>query len=209
MSAWTSAQLADRRRDLVDRDVRAGTPIQRAATYLTVQQQTPALVRWWSWWRSCWEGVWPSRVREALAAALDLDEFDLHLLDANERMGEALVAIGMALGLPRPTAQHHWGAPEILAAIRTGTATVPAPSTTLVWTGGRHQVDALWDEDTGDIIERRCSCGERWRTDQDECPAAEYDACPDHGAETERITHGLSGDLAELRCSRCGGPVEQ
>lgn len=45
------------------------------------------------------------------------DELEEHFIDANERMGEALVKIGMALGLPRPTAQHHWGSPEILARI--------------------------------------------------------------------------------------------
>ncbi|GEM_PF-6725667 len=39
------------------------------------------------------------------------------LLDANERMGQALVQIGMALGLPRPRTGATWGAPEILARI--------------------------------------------------------------------------------------------
>lgn len=46
------------------------------------------------------------------------DEMCAEIDDANTRMGEALVEIGMALGLPRPTVQHHWGAPEILARIR-------------------------------------------------------------------------------------------
>lgn len=46
-----------------------------------------------------------------------MDAMEEHFIDANERMGEALVQIGMALGLPRPTAQYSWGAPEILARI--------------------------------------------------------------------------------------------
>lgn len=40
-----------------------------------------------------------------------------HFLDANERMAEALTAIGMALGLPRPGVDATWGAPEILTRI--------------------------------------------------------------------------------------------
>jgi hypothetical protein len=46
-----------------------------------------------------------------------LGEIEAGLVEANERLGSALVEIGMALGLPRPTAQHHWGAAEILARI--------------------------------------------------------------------------------------------
>lgn len=46
-----------------------------------------------------------------------VDEMEGHFIDANERMGEALVAIGMALGLPRPCVGATWGAPEILARI--------------------------------------------------------------------------------------------
>lgn len=175
MSAQTARTVADRRRDLVAQDLRAGDPLQRAAAYVTAMAQAPAPARWWSWWWSAWAGAWPSRTCEALAAALDRDDITEGVLDANERMGEALVEIGMALGLPRPTAQHHWGAPEILAQIRTGMATVPSPSTSLVWRRGCHEVEALWDENTGAIIERRCSCGERWTHDQDECPDAEYD----------------------------------
>lgn len=48
-----------------------------------------------------------------------VDEMEAHFLDANERMGEALVAIGMALGLPAPRVGATWGAPEILAKIAT------------------------------------------------------------------------------------------
>jgi hypothetical protein len=36
------------------------------------------------------------------------------LADANESMGEALTAIGMALGLPKPRPGATWGASEIL-----------------------------------------------------------------------------------------------
>lgn len=46
-----------------------------------------------------------------------VDEMEAHFIDANERMGEALVAIGMKLGLPRPRTGATWGAPEILAQI--------------------------------------------------------------------------------------------
>lgn len=42
------------------------------------------------------------------------DEFAEHFIDANERMGEAITAIGMALGLGRPGVGNTWGAPEIL-----------------------------------------------------------------------------------------------
>lgn len=45
---------------------------------------------------------------------IDRDEFAEHFIDANERMGEALTAIGMALGLPKPRPGATWGAPEIL-----------------------------------------------------------------------------------------------
>lgn len=74
-------------------------------------------------------------VREALAAASrapgeprpTVDEMEAHFLDANERMGEALVAIGMALGLPRPRTGATWGAPEILAKIAAGAPGEPSP----------------------------------------------------------------------------------
>lgn len=42
---------------------------------------------------------------------------EMGFCDANERMGDALTAIGMALGLPRPGVDATWGAPEILARI--------------------------------------------------------------------------------------------
>lgn len=50
------------------------------------------------------------------------DEVQEHFLDANERMGAALVEIGMALGLPRPGVNATWGVPEILAKIAEGAA---------------------------------------------------------------------------------------
>lgn len=53
----------------------------------------------------------------ATLAPPTVDEMEGHFIDANERMGEALVAIGMALGLPRPRVGVTWGAPEILARI--------------------------------------------------------------------------------------------
>lgn len=119
MSAWTAAAVADRRRDLAQRDIRAGDPLRRAVTYVLAAQQSPALVLAGSWVVSLLrDGVRPAHVRETLAEALDLDDIEVNMLEANERMGEALVAIGMAAGLPRPTAQQYWGAPEILAAVR-------------------------------------------------------------------------------------------
>jgi hypothetical protein len=60
--------------------------------------------------------VSPPAIREEIARWLP-DEMEEHFIDANERMGEALVAIGMALGLPRPAVGCTWGAPEILATI--------------------------------------------------------------------------------------------
>lgn len=56
-----------------------------------------------------------------------VDEMEAHFLDANQRMGEALVAIGMALGLPRPRTGATWGAPEILAKIAAGAPGEPSP----------------------------------------------------------------------------------
>ena len=44
-----------------------------------------------------------------------MSDLDADILEANERMGEALVEIGMALGLPKPVAGVRWGAVEILA----------------------------------------------------------------------------------------------
>lgn len=43
----------------------------------------------------------------------------VELLDDNERLGVALVDIGIAVGLPRPSATVRWGAPEILARLAT------------------------------------------------------------------------------------------
>ncbi|HEY9414072.1 MAG TPA: hypothetical protein VIQ30_04870 [Pseudonocardia sp.] len=56
-------------------------------------------------------------VLRALAGEAEPDEMEEHFLDANERMGEALTRIGMTAGLPRPTAQHHWGADQIVRRI--------------------------------------------------------------------------------------------
>jgi hypothetical protein len=46
-----------------------------------------------------------------------MDDMEEHILDANERMGEALTEIGMNLGLPKPTPQYTWGAQQILVKI--------------------------------------------------------------------------------------------
>jgi hypothetical protein len=51
----------------------------------------------------------------ALAGEAEPDEMEEHFLDANERMGEALTEIGMALGLPTPSSRITWGRTEILA----------------------------------------------------------------------------------------------
>jgi hypothetical protein len=51
----------------------------------------------------------------ALAGEAEPDEMEEHFLDANERLGEALTEIGMALGLPTPSARITWGRAEILA----------------------------------------------------------------------------------------------
>lgn len=117
MSARTAAELADRRRDLAQHDIRAADPLGRAAAYALAAQQAPALVLVGSWLVSLVrDGVRPAHVREALADALaGIDE--LGLLNANEALGDALVEIGMAVGLPRPTAQRHWGAAEVLAVV--------------------------------------------------------------------------------------------
>lgn len=163
VSARTARDVADHRRHLAEGTVQAGPPLQRAAAYLLAMAQAPALVRWGSWWLSAWEGVWPSRVREALADAVALA--DLDLLDANERMGEALVEIGMALGLPRPTAQCRWGAPEILAAI-------DARRRPMSRWDGEHDVNVLTHGLSGEVVQRICSCGVRWEADVDECPNA-------------------------------------
>jgi hypothetical protein len=74
------------------------------------------------------------QMRALAADAGAADEMEEHFIDANERMGEALVKIGMALGLPRPGVGANWGAPEILARIA---EVVPAAATTPtgdVWT---------------------------------------------------------------------------
>jgi hypothetical protein len=117
VSARTAVEVADRRRDLARQDLRAGDPFGRAAAYTLAAQQTPPLVLAWSWLVSlARDGIRPAHVREALADALaGVDEQGM--IEANETMGDALVDIGMALGLPRPTAQSHWGVTEILAAI--------------------------------------------------------------------------------------------
>ncbi|MFR9807093.1 hypothetical protein ACL02T_33070 [Pseudonocardia sp. RS010] len=71
------------------------------------------------WWQELQHG-WAER-RDLPADAVRLvpvrDEMEEHFIDANERMGEALVEIGMALGLGRPGVGHTWGSPEILAKI--------------------------------------------------------------------------------------------
>lgn len=110
MSARTAVELADRRRDLAERDVRAGTSLGRAAVYLHVVQQTPTLPRWWSWVRSLLlDGVTPGRVREALAAAFDL-------VDIEAGAPEVLAAI---CGRPDPRRAHQM-ARYWLACIRAG-----------------------------------------------------------------------------------------
>lgn len=74
MSAWTAAQVADRRCDLARRDLRAGAPLHRAAAYALAAQQTPALVLAASWVLSLLrDGVRPAHVRAALADALAAD----------------------------------------------------------------------------------------------------------------------------------------
>jgi hypothetical protein len=50
----------------------------------------------------------------------EVDEHRGHFIDANEAMGDALVAIGLALGLPRPGVDVRWGAKEILQRIHSG-----------------------------------------------------------------------------------------
>lgn len=64
-------------------------------------------------------------VAEAVTHLLDAQMHE-HFLDANERMGAALVEIGMALGLPRPGGNATWGVPEILAKIAEGAVGDPA-----------------------------------------------------------------------------------
>lgn len=67
----------------------------------------------------------PAAAEAVLSAgrpAAEPDEMQEHFLDANERMGAALVEIGMALGLPRPGVNATWGVPEILAKIAEGAA---------------------------------------------------------------------------------------
>lgn len=61
--------------------------------------------------------VEPSALPDDAVRLIPAEELETDLLDANDRLGRALVEIGMALGLPRPTARHRWGAPEILARI--------------------------------------------------------------------------------------------
>lgn len=62
-------------------------------------------------------GALSAELAEARRVRADDDDFAANLLAANERMGEALVAIGMALGLDPPRTGKTWGAPEILARI--------------------------------------------------------------------------------------------
>jgi hypothetical protein len=71
VSARTAVEVADRRRDLAQHDIRAADPLGRAAAYALAAQQAPALVLGWSWVVSLVrDGVRPARVREALADAL-------------------------------------------------------------------------------------------------------------------------------------------
>lgn len=73
MSARTAVEVADRRRDLAQRDIRAADPLGRAAAYALAAQQAPALVLAGSWVVSLVrDGVRPAQVREALAAAQGL-----------------------------------------------------------------------------------------------------------------------------------------
>lgn len=87
------------------------------------------------------------QVRNHLADAAAVDTTAVPLVDtvplpvdilaANERMGEALVEIGMALGLPTPSARVRWGAPEILARIRSE-AGVGAEAEGVLWMALRY-----------------------------------------------------------------------
>lgn len=61
-----------------------------------------------------------SRVCDETCAAIDA---------ANDRMGEALVRIGMALGLPKPGPGRTWGTQEILARIKQLRPVAEAPPT--------------------------------------------------------------------------------
>lgn len=63
------------------------------------------------------------------AVRLVADEMAADILDANERLGEALVEIGMALGLPAPRTGATWGAPEILARIAASPASAALDGT--------------------------------------------------------------------------------
>lgn len=78
---------------------------------------------------------WVEAVRAVLArpaAGRDLTDAEdgptaVELLDALEGMGAALVDIGIALGLPRPSGIEVWGAPEILARIATLNSELKVP----------------------------------------------------------------------------------
>lgn len=67
----------------------------------------------------------PERVETLPADAVRLVPDEMDLVDANERLGEALTEIGVALGLPTPNARIRWGAPQILARIASAAAAAP------------------------------------------------------------------------------------
>lgn len=137
MSARTAVEVADRRRDLAQHDIRAADALGRAAAYALAAQQAPALVLGWSWVVSLVrDGVRPAHVREALADALTAD------------------------GVPFPPG------PRLP---RREPAAEPCR-----W-DGVHDVTKHWDAYGGDVLARSCTCGERWTSDQDECPEANYD----------------------------------
>lgn len=73
------------------------------------------------------------------------DEMEEHFLDANERMGEALVKIGMALGLPRPRVGVTWGAPEILARIGAARPVLDAAEKWAEFNGSTNELLAALD----------------------------------------------------------------
>ncbi len=65
----------------------------------------------------------------------------------------------------------------------------------------RHNVTIDWDEDTGDVILRTCSCGERWYADEDACPEDDGRAdLVDATCTVWRLGQGISsGSVGGLR----------
>ncbi len=74
----------------------------------------------------------------------DDTSFEARLLGANEQLGDAIVQIGMALGLPRPDAQNHWGPAEILARITELRTEVEARRATVTTGGPPPAIDTNW-----------------------------------------------------------------